>query len=87
LAEKSEEPKPSASTAVIPPATPVSERDHQLEEPQQPNGEQFPSTITDDLQDGKSRQPETSNAEPELASIEWFYRDPHGNEQGRFEAA
>lgn len=65
----------------------MSERDHQLEEPQQPNGEQFASAITDGLQDSKPRQPETSNAEPDPASIQWFYRDPHGNEQGAFELA
>jgi hypothetical protein len=83
LADKSDEPKPSASTAVIPPATPTAERDHQLEEPERSQVEQTANSAMDESRGTEQRQPEVNGSEPDPATIDWYYRDPHGNEQGR----
>ena len=83
LADKLDDPKPTVSTAVIPSTTPVAERDHQLEEPPTADAEQNVAAVTDDPQESQARQPESSKNEPETATIEWFYRDPFGNEQGK----
>jgi hypothetical protein len=45
------------------------------------------SAITDGQQENQARQPESGKNEPETATIEWFYRDPFGNEQGKHNGA
>jgi hypothetical protein len=82
LGDRDEDPKPTESTAVIPPATPVDERDHQLDEHNSANVEQFVSSVVDEPHERQIEQvSQPAEADPE--TIEWFYRDPSGLEQGK----
>ena len=68
---------------MIPSTTPVAERDHQLEEPETAAAEHNASAVIDDGQASQIR-PDSGRKEPDPATIDWFYRDPFGNEQGKF---
>ncbi|KAJ9105142.1 hypothetical protein QFC19_003600 [Naganishia cerealis] len=72
-----ENPQPSESTVVIPPATPVEQRDQQVSyEDISAQAGTAPSVPA----------PAAPSGEADPRSIKWFYTDPSGQQQGPFEA-
>lgn len=66
------------STRTIPTATPVVQREEQLGDAVYGNAEQMVSSITSESLDSQA---------PSLADVDWYYKDPDGNEQGPFKAS
>jgi len=66
---------PSASVIATPSATPVPDRDATVEGPDETEIEGEP------VQQQQQPQP----TEEDLNAVKWFYRDPQGQEQGRFD--
>ena len=66
---------PSASVIATPSATPVPDRDATVEGPDETEIEGEPVQ--------QQQQPQLT--EEDLNAVKWFYRDPQGQEQGRFD--